>query len=185
MKKTLLFFFLLPLVVCAQNDIHKKSNSKGTQVDGKWKTLKEANYTIQYPAAWELDQSGQMGTSFILLAPLASPDDNFRSNVNLIIQDLGGQPITLDEYTELSEHQVKTMMAHSNLLESKRIKTKSYEYHKLVYTSDQDIFHLQFEQYYFIVNGKAYVLTLTCEQDRFEQYKAVGEKILGGFRVKG
>jgi hypothetical protein len=170
---------LLPVCVFGQT-IDKKSS----QTNGDWKTLKESNYSIQYPATWELNQSGQMGTSFIVFSPLQSEQDNFKENVNLIIQDLTGKNIDLNNYTEISEGQIKTLATNSTLIESKRIKLGSGEYHKIIYTADQGIFHLKFEQYYWVTNDKAHVLTFTSEQSMFDSFKETGERILNSFMLK-
>lgn len=148
-----------------------------------WKSLKTENYSIEYPGNWELNQLGQMGTSFILLSKQETPEDQFRENVNLLIQDLSGQNIDLDKYTEISEGQIKTMITNANLLDSKRQNSNGIEFQKVIYTGDQGIFKLKYEQYYWVINKKAYVLTLTCEVDEFEKYKTIGEKILNSFKL--
>jgi len=76
------------------------------------------------------------------------------------------------------------MVTNSNLIESKRIKTDSDEFQKIIYTGDQGIFHLKYEQYYWVINDKAYVLTFTSEQDKFSDFKERGEKILNSFKLK-
>ena len=156
----------------------------GANTDTSWKKIDKANYLIQYPSDWELNESGQMGTSFILFSPLESDKDKFKENVNLLIQDLSGYNLDLNKYTDMSVKQIKTMIPNSTLIESKRIKTSSQEYQRLIYTGDQSSFHLKFEQYYWVKNNKAYVLTLTCEQNKFSKYKVVGERILNSFRLK-
>jgi hypothetical protein len=70
------------------------------------------------------------------------------------------------------------------MLESKRIKTQDEEYHKVIYTGDQGKYKLKFEQYYLIRNNKAYILTLTCEKEKFVNYTDDGESILNSFVVK-
>src|SRR5690606_13367283 len=75
-----------------------------------WKTLSEDNYTIEYPSDWTLDQSGRMGTTFIVMTDLVSADDRFRENINLIIQDLSASPMTLSEYVELTQSQLSTVI---------------------------------------------------------------------------
>jgi hypothetical protein len=175
---TLLFFTLM---ACGQTP---KSNTTTNETNPKWKTFEGTNYSIQYPPEWELNQSGQMGSTFILSSPLESSQDQFTDNVNLLIQDLSGHNLDLDKYAEISEGQVKTMITNSTLIESKRIKTGSEEYHRMIYTGDQGIFHLKVEQYFWVRNGKAFVLTLTCEQDKFADYKGVGEAILNSFTFK-
>lgn len=149
-----------------------------------WKQLDETGYGIQYPDNWDLDKSGQNGVSFYLFSKLISPQDKFRENVNLLIQDLKGQNIDLDKFTEISEEQIKTMITNSNLLESKRMSSKNGEFHKLIFTGDEGVYKLKFEQYYWVKDSKAYILTLTSEADQFDQYKETGEKILNNFVIK-
>jgi hypothetical protein len=172
---------LFTLIACGQTSVKQESDVNKTKTIEGWKTLSENNYAIQYPSNWELNQNGQMGTNFILLSSLENKEDQFRENVNLIIQDLTSRNIDLDKYSEISEGQVKTMITNSNLIESKRIKNGNNEYHQLIYTGDQGVYHLKFEQYYWVENEKAYVLTLTCEQSTFSEYKEIGENILNSF----
>jgi PsbP-like protein len=162
----------------------QKGELKTSPMQTEWKTLDHADYALQYPTDWEVNNSGAMGTSFILFAPLESEQDKFKENVNLIVQDLKGMAIDLDKYTEISEGQVKTMLTKSVIIESKRIKNDSSEYHKLSYTAEQGVFKLSFIQYYWLVKEKAYILTFTAEQDKFTTFKETGEKILNSFIFK-
>jgi len=95
---------------------------------------------------WELNESGQMGTRFILYSALENDEDKFLENVNLIVQDVQGRSVDLDAFTEISEEQVKSMMTNCTLYESKRIKKGNQEYYKLNYSADQGAFSLKFEQ---------------------------------------
>lgn len=179
--KILVSFLLLSIPVFGQTTI-KSTGNKTTLND--WKTLDQVAYSIQYPSTWELNQNEQMGTSFILFSPLESDKDQFKENVNLLIQDISKYHIDLSEYTKISEGQIKTMVTNGTILESVRIKNDNGEYHKLIYSGDQGIFHLTFEQYYWVMNEKAFVLTFTCEQNKFAQKAETGEKILNSFKLK-
>ena len=179
--KLLMALMFLTCIAYGQTP-ESSTTSKGT--NPKWKTFDGINYSIQYPPEWELNQSGQMGTTLILFSALESNQDQFKENVNLLIQDLTGHNIDLDKFTEISEGQVKTMITNSTLIESKRIKAGSDEYHRIIYTGDQGVYHLKFEQYYWVKNEKAYVLTLTCEEEKFNDYKEIGEGILNSFIFK-
>jgi hypothetical protein len=174
-------FLLLSVTVFGQSSI-KETGNKTTLND--WKTFDQAAYTIQYPSTWELNQSEQMGTSFILFSPLESEKDQFKENVNLLIQDLAGYHVDLNEYTEITEGQIKTMVTNANLSESVRVKNDKGEYHKLIYSGDQGVFHLTYEQYYWVMNDKAFILTFTSEQNKFVQMADTGEKILNSFKLK-
>ena len=149
----------------------------------KWLSFEKSNFLIQYPSNWELNNSGQMGTTFIVFSPLENEKDQFKENVNLIIQDVSAYNIDLDQYTEISEGQIKKMVTNSSLISSERIKTTKKEYHKLLYTGDQGVLHLKFEQYYWLINDKAYVLTFTTEQAKYIDFVMVGEKILNSFKI--
>jgi len=152
--------------------------------DADWKTLTTEEFEIKYPADWSLDQSGQMGTSFILMSLASDSSDLFRENVNLVIQDLSGLSLTLDKYVELSTQQIQRLATNGKIIQSERIEKKELAYHKMVYTADQGIYKLQFVQYYWIIGEQAYVLTLTCSQDQFAAYQEVGMTILDSFSIK-
>lgn len=148
-----------------------------------WNSLNEKEYSIQYPEDWELNKSGQMGTSFMLFSQITSQTDQFKENVNLIIQDLAGHNVDLNKYVEISEGQIETIITDGEIISSNRIKNKASEFQKVIYTGKQGIFNLKFEQYYWVQNEKAYVLTLTCEEDEFNDFKEIGEKVLDSFRI--
>ncbi len=149
-----------------------------------WSTFSDKNYSVQYPDTWILDRNPQMGMSFVVLSKLSDPKDQFKENVNLLIQDLKGKNMTLKSYTELSEEQIATMVTNGKLIESKTRNENGSEFQKLIYTGDQGMYKLKFEQYYWVKNEKAYVLTLTCETSQFEKFKATGEKIMNSFKFK-
>lgn len=150
----------------------------------KWNSLNDKDYSIQYLEKWKLNKSGQMGTSFILFSQLTSDNDQFKENVNLIIQDLSEHNIDLNKYVEISEGQIKKMITDGNIISSNRIKKNETEFHKVIYTGKQGVFDLKFEQYYWVQNGKAYVLTLTCEVNEFNDFKDIGERMLDSFKIK-
>lgn len=183
MKRIQLIGFLI--FICSARLCGQTVSEKGcVEANDVWKSVDENTYSIEYPENWELNTSGQMGMSFILLSKQVSPEDLFRENINLIVQDLAGQNINLDRYVELSENQIKTMITNGHLLESTRHKENGLEFQKVIYTGDQGSYQLKFEQNYWIKNGKAYVLTLTGETDQFDLYKEVGEKIIKSFKLK-
>lgn len=148
-----------------------------------WKTLSEANYTISYPAAWQLDQSKAMGTTFILFASGATAG-MFRENVNLLIQDLTGMGLDLDKYVQISEQQFKTLITDGNVLSSKRTKNDKTEFHEITATGRQGVLHLKYKQRYWVLGNKAYVLTFTALQSTYDDYAVVADKVLGSFAVK-
>ncbi|MFK7808895.1 MAG: hypothetical protein AB8F74_13910 [Saprospiraceae bacterium] len=172
---TIILLFAVSTIMVGQNQAKQAL---------EWKTFNKDNYEIMHPADWEVDKSGQMGTSFILFSPQAGPTDNFKENINLVAQDLMGNKMTLDQYLELSMAQIKALITDSEIITSERIKEGDREYQKVIYSGKQGIYDLKFEQYFQIVEGKAYVLTFTCANDQFEEYQPLGEKILDSFKFR-
>ncbi|MEP6749663.1 MAG: hypothetical protein ABJB86_18135 [Bacteroidota bacterium] len=150
----------------------------------KWIRLSKKEYTIQLPSSWTIDSSKQMGTDLILFSMLENATDNFRENVNVLIQHVQGMNMDLDKYTAISTGQIKKMAVDSKIELSVRIKIATATYQKMIYTATQGVNKLKFEQYYFIANNKAYVLTLTTDVLKFELFKPVGEQILDSFVLK-
>jgi len=171
---------ILSLVACEQNF---QTNNQ-IEIPENWKNLKETNYSINYPDSFDLDKSGQMGMSFVLLSKQTSAQDFFRENINLVIQSTAGYNISLDQYVQISLDQISTFISNENIIESERIKeNNSKEFHRLVYTGEQGQYNLKWLQYYWIVDENAYVLTLTCEIDQYENYLLIGMKIMNTFRI--
>jgi len=146
-----------------------------------YETYQATEFTIKYPADWRVDETGIMGTKVIFFSPLESADDKFSENINILVQDLTEHPMTLKEYTDLSVEQIKTLATNGKVIESKTIKTANGEMQRLIYTADQGQYHLQFDQLYLIVKGKAYLVTYTAEVDKYQQYLSKANEALGSF----
>jgi hypothetical protein len=159
------------------------NSSESTIKDG-WKLFMKEKYEVSYPEDWAIDTSKQMGTSFFLFSPLSDEEDQFSENVNLIIQDLTGYNLTLDQYVELSENQIQSLVTDGKVILSERIKKDNKEFHKVIYLGKQGIFSLKFEQYFWMIKDKVFLLTLTCELNHFDEMQEVGEAILNSFTLK-
>ena len=178
MKSLIIFIFLLIFFLAGSHAQNAKDSSF------RWETIDRYSYSLQYPSTWSTDISKQLGTDLFIFSPKDSDTDKFRENVNTMVQDLSGLNITLDQYIEISEGQIKTMLTDASIIESKRMTQGNKEYHKLLFTGQQGIFKLKTEQYYFLVNEKAFVITLTTEQNQYDKYIENGEAILKSFKLK-
>lgn len=168
------------LFACAQQveEVKKETAKKD------WETFSDSNCEIQYPSDWEESTSGEYGTTFILYSPNEGPSDKFRENINFMIQDLQGQIKDLDAYVELSESQVETIVKNGEMITSKRENNKNGEHHKMIYYGTQGDMNLRFEQYFWVKDDKAYLLTFTSEKDAFKRIEKVSKKIVASFRLK-
>ena len=157
--------------------------ASGTEMQtGDTKTYTTSAYSIQYPADWTLNLEGSKEVDFQIFSPLASSSDTFSENVNLLVQDLRGQPVkTLDQYVEISESQIVAMLTDSEILASERLRRNGREFHRVEFTARQGKFALKHVQYYFLANTTVYALTFTCLAGEFDEHKEVGIRILDSF----
>jgi hypothetical protein len=197
MKNILPVLTLLSYLACGQ--ITTETAVGKIAIASNWKKFDRANYSIRYPTDWNLEQKQDKtpGTAmlypFTILSPIESSTDKFRENVNLVVEQLkgrtidgvDGQNIDLDKYAELSTNQLKLEMSNFQIVETKKIENSRRKYYKTIFTWDYEAFKLKVEQYYWVANGKAYVLTFTSERDKFPKFRKTGEKILNTFTLKG
>jgi hypothetical protein len=174
MKNLLIIMLLCPFAVRGQM----------TKFADTTLLLDRDQFSIVYPGNLELNETGVMGTKFILFTPIESREDLFRENINLIIQKMPSADIDLNKFTQISEQQITALITDAVMLESKRIKSDATEYHKVIYTGKQGQFLLKFEQFFWVIHGHAYILTFTGEQHRFDAFQEAAEKVLYSFLIK-
>lgn len=154
------------------------------EVPAEWLVYEDDSFLIRYPNGFEVGKSSVPNVSFILLSRSTSSKDQFRENVNLMVQDMRGMEMDLNQFTQISENQVTNLLSKGKVLESKRVTTDSSEFHRLVYVGEQGDLRLIFVQHYWIIAGKAYILTFTGEATEFKKYDAVSQVMMHSFRIK-
>ena len=140
-------------------------------------------FSIDYPEDWDLNTDGVMGSIFFLFSPLQDALDDFRDNLSLMKEDLSAVSMDLDDYVELSEKQIAILLQNYNIIESKRQVRDDVPFHSILYTGTQGSFDLKIQQYYWIINNTAYVLTFSCEQEEAEHFVEVSKKLMDSFQL--
>ena len=148
-----------------------------------WLTYNDDVFSISYPDSFEVNTSGMMNASLFLFSKQRGQEDLFRENVNIIVQDLSGHNIDLDQYVSISEEQIRNLVTESRIIETVRVKAFETEYHKVIFTGVQGQFDLKFVQHYYLKGSDAFILTFTCEISEFEKYEHVGNEILKSFKI--
>lgn len=173
---------LLVSFLSASAQTEKPTTKK--QLDVKWLTHADDNFSIDYPSNWELNTSGISGTKFFFLSELTSPDDVFRENINMLVQDLSEHNIDLAAFVKISEGQISEFLEDTKIHVSKTTDGKYYTYHRIIYSGMQEGTRIKIEQIYIIIDEQAYILTFTCTASEFAQFKQTGERILESFRLR-
>ncbi|ASS48655.1 MAG: hypothetical protein CHH17_07880 [Candidatus Fluviicola riflensis] len=170
-------FLLILLASC-------DSMTEKTVPKDEWSTIETEDYSLQHPKEWKQQSQQQIGIEFSLMTARTSPKDEFKENINLVVQDISNTNLDLEKYTAISEEQIMEGMENAELISSERSNKHGETAQQIIYTASYGKRKLKFEQYYWIKNDKAFVLTMTCEADQFDEYKEVGEEILESFRLK-
>ncbi len=146
-----------------------------------WKTFKTYAYSIDYPKSWTVDQSGKLGTVIIFSSRLDSQTDDFAENVNLIVQDVSELDLTLNKFVEITMKQIQTMLPNGAIVSNERVRGKRPEFQRMIFTSTLENRKLKFEQYTWVRDKKAYVLTFSSEESQYDKHRKTAQKILNSF----
>ena len=165
---------LLALIIFVSLGVNAQSEN--------WKTYTTKKFTVQYPGSWDFDKSGAMGSSFIVLGPVTKTESKFRPNANLVVQDISRNPMNLDQYARLSEQQIANLITDSKIIRRERITGFDHDRHRILYNGKQGKLELQYEQHFWIVDKKAYILTFTTTLADSQSNKTTKEKIMNSFR---
>lgn len=142
------------------------------------KELKIQGFTVEYPLDWIPDTSGNIGSTFFLSSPLIGEEDTFSENINLILQPLPNPKMTLSDFVNETLTQLPFYFADYTLIKQERLKKKKKEYHDIEYSGKLNGVELHFRQFYWVQNGKSYVLTFTAQGSSYAQYQEVAAKIM-------
>lgn len=170
---------LIGFIIVSHSPLFGQKNAN----PAKLVVFKKDNYELKYPETWSLDTITKTAADFIVYSPLSSDKDEFKENLNLVVQDLKGLNFDLDNFTALSEQQIQSYLEGSEVTENERLKKGEQEYQHLVYTAKTGGHTLRFEQYYWVINEKAYILSFTSELDQFEKYSDISKQILDSFTL--
>ena len=122
-----------------------------------------------------------MNNAVAFLSPRASARDDFQENVNLMLQDLPAQPMTLEQYTELSKKQI-TDGYGANAVVSQGAKTiGGQKAVQLIYNMTYKGRPLKIKQFWFIRGKTAWLFTYTAEPAQFTKYEEAATSIINSF----
>jgi len=159
------------------------SCNKKAEFPADWKMYEEKEYSIHYPDSFKLDQSEMMGSEFSILFE-SETEGEYPENINLTVENLPGSDINLDMYAGIAVPQIESEVVDGNVTENITIEVNGEECQKVVFTGKFEKYSLKWQQYCWIKNYKAYVLTFTSDADEFDENIGVGQMIMNSFILK-
>jgi len=188
MRIILVAFIFINIISCknaAEQSASSSPEANSQMASAKgWKTFSKGSVSIDYPTAWFADKSGANRTTFVVLSPAESPADQFRENVNLMVQDVSHKDYNMDLYMQASAKQIRKFLAYPTILSSEEIESPYGPCHELIYTATQQNLELKFKQRHWLINGVSYILTYTAEPNSAETFQDIADKMFISFQIK-
>jgi serine/threonine-protein kinase len=151
-----------------------------------WLNYKDDNnkFSISYPETWDKNINNGM---VVFFTKKENQEDLFRDNINIIVQNLSNQPLTLEEYTNLTKQQVINEVGASAIQSTNDVILAGQKAKEMIYIIPKNPLRnqldLKIRQVWFIQNNKAYLLTYTAEKDKYEKYLQEVLKIDASFKL--
>ena len=150
-----------------------------------WKTQDDPLYTLDYPASWESNYTGQQGISFIAISSQNPNSDKFRDNVTLVVQDLKGKNLDLKQFADENTKEIRDEILDSKLIDKEGETNGAGKYREETFTGQQGSFKLIYTQRFYVHNGNSFILSFISQQDENNSsLSPIGAKILNSLQLK-
>lgn len=144
-------------------------------------TDKEGHFTLSYPSNWEM-MEGFQGTVVSVVSPMESEQDQFRENVNVVIEPLDAE-ISLEDYFEMSRQNLREAFQSYQEHDSGEVNLGGVKAKRLVYSFKIENISVKC-LLYVVVKGKyAYAVTGGSTPQDFAKHLKQLEAVAGSFRL--
>lgn len=171
-------------------DQQNPSNTENDAIENSGNTIYKdyvnSNLGIKfmYPVNYELSEDFAGITIVYVLSEREDATDLFRENLNVNIQDLSAQPMTLDEYHNLSLEQIETFIANSEVISVNKTTLAGKPAYEVIYIGQaSEGYDLKWKQSWTVVDDTAYVITYTAESSQFDNYLDIFNKAFSTFEI--
>jgi len=147
-------------------------------------TNDEYGFSINYPALWSLEENTN-GTAVLFYSPQENDLDFFKENVNVVVQDISGNPLNLKDYSQLAIEQMEAVFEDNMIiLESEPTFFAGQSGYKLVFIGKSPETDLRYMIVWTVKGLTAYQVTYTALNSQYERYISKVKKMLKSFRIE-
>ncbi len=143
-------------------------------------TDESSGVKLRYPKDWTT-VSGVDGIVVGFLAPSVDPWDSFLANVNVIVEDLSYDPMTLDEYADYGLYQLDLAGFYVPHMEETMV--AGCPAYRVLYEAYDETMGLKWLQVWTVRDNRAYVITYTAKQDQFRDHLSDVENMIESFEI--
>lgn len=165
----------------AANNQSSNVNSSQPAATGSqnYKTYESQTYgfKIQYPEDWaSKEDEGDIN----FCSPREGPEDDFLENVNVGVEDLSQNPVTLDEYKEAG---ISILQGEGYTFEGSSSATLDGEPAvQVIFTKTDENINIKIMQIYAIKNQNCFVITYGTTPDKYSDYLATAQEMIDSFK---
>jgi len=147
-------------------------------------TSDDHGFSIKYPAVWSQEEN-KNGAAVLFYSPQENDLDFFKESVNVVVQDISGNPTNIKEYSQLAIEQMKAVFGDNMIIfESNPTFFAGQSGHKLVFVGKGPEADLQYMSVWTIKDLTAYQVTYTALNSQYERYMSKVNKMLKSFRIE-
>jgi hypothetical protein len=143
---------------------------------------KKDDFSLKLPKEWETKE-GFMGSSVISLSPLENSADQFRENVNVVVEKMPGE-MPLDEYFTGNIANMKKFFTEFQEDEKGNTSIDETDAKWLVYSGKMGTLSVKNKVYFIIHDKRGYTITCSATPDGFARYKKTFDAIAYSFEFE-
>lgn len=134
-------------------------------------------FTVYYPPGWTLSNQGNPNLVFNISSPKVDEYDYIQENVNLIVQVV---PEGTDAATYLAqlEQKATNQLVNIEKVSAEPTVFKGFDAMASTYTAYVNEIRVKWNQYVWVVDRRAYLLTYSAEITQYEAYKDFANEII-------
>jgi hypothetical protein len=141
-------------------------------------------FALKYPAAWSFAEN-QGGAAAIFYSPKENALDIFKENVNIVVQDISRNPMTLEKYTETAIAQMNAVFGTNlEILVSTQISVGKQPGHQFIFIGKGPDGNLRYQCRWTLAGTTAYQITYTAIASGYERHLAQAERVMNSFRIR-
>jgi hypothetical protein len=148
---------------------------------GRYYNTKD-DFSLKFPKDWE-NREGFMGTDVISLSPKENAGDQFRENVNVVVEPLP-DGMDLNGYFNANIPKLSGVVRdfQQNGTGSAIINNTRAEW--LIYTGSIGSITLKAKQYYLVNGNKGYVITCSATPSTYDAYNSIFDTVVNSFQFE-
>ena len=141
-------------------------------------------FALKYPATWSFAEN-QGGAAAVFYSPRENALDIFQENVNIVVQDISRNPMSLEKYTETAITQMQAVFGTNlEILDSSPVFIDNRPAHRFIFIGKGPDSNLEYQCRWTLAGTSAYQITYTAIASGYERHLTEAERIMKSFRIR-